>query len=147
MRADVGYPDERSELAVIRLDRRGVDSPTLDRVRQVLDPETVARARGLVDATTVSEQVAAYVVAIVRATRTLPGVSLGASPRASVHLLAAAKAAARLADRDFVTPDDVAAMAGPVLRHRLVLTPEAELERFGAGDAVNAALASVAVPR
>jgi len=146
-RADVGYPDERSELAVIGLGRRGVDSPSLDQVRQVLDPATVEGARELVDATTVSDQVAAYVVAVVRATRALPSVALGASPRASVHLLAGAKAAARLADRDFVTPDDVAAMAGPVLRHRLVLTPEAEFERFGAGDAVASALATVTVPR
>ena len=71
-----------------------------------------------------------YVVAVVRRTRELPSVSLGASPRAAVHLLGAAKAAARLAGREYVTPDDVARMAVPVLRHRLVLTPEAELERF-----------------
>jgi MoxR-like ATPase len=64
-----------------------------------------------------------------------------------VHLLAAAKVSARLAGRDFVTPDDVAAMALPVLRHRLILTPEAELEEFGADDAVKAALAAVPVTR
>jgi MoxR-like ATPase len=64
-----------------------------------------------------------------------------------VHLLAAARAAARLEGRDFVTPDDVARMAPPVLRHRLVLRPEAELERYGADDAVRAALQSVPVPR
>ena len=75
-----------------------------------------------------------------RRTRELPSVSLGASPRAAVHLLGAAKAAARLAGRDFVTPDDVARMAAPVLRHRLVLRPEAELERYDAADAIRAAL-------
>jgi MoxR-like ATPase len=64
-----------------------------------------------------------------------------------VHLLAASKAGARLAGRDFVTPDDVARMAPPVLRHRLVLRPEAELERYRPDDAVAAALAAVPVPR
>jgi MoxR-like ATPase len=74
-------------------------------------------------------------------------VTLGASPRAAVHLLAAARAAALLEGRDFVTPDDVVRMAPAVLAHRLVLAPEAELDRFTAGDAVAAALAAVPVPR
>ena len=90
---------------------------------------------------------ARYVVDVVRRTRELPSIELGASPRAAVHLLGAARAAARLAGRDFVTPDDVARMATPVLRHRLVLTPEAELERYGPDDAVRTALGDVPVPR
>ena len=73
--------------------------------------------------------------------------SLGASPRGAVHLLAAAKAAARLAGRDFVTPDDVVAVAPAVLRHRLQLRPEAELERYTADDAVATAISTVPVPR
>jgi MoxR-like ATPase len=145
--AEVGYPDEQQELAVLALAREGVASPPLEGLRPVLDPAQIAAARAQADATTVSGEVAAYVVALIRATRTLPSVSLGASPRAAVHLLAASKARARLADRDFVTPDDVAAMAPAVLRHRLVLTPEAELERFGSAQAIASALASVPVPR
>ena len=82
-----------------------------------------------------------------RATRTLPSVELGASPRAGVHLLAAAKAVARLDDRGYVTPDDVADVALDVLRHRILLRPEAELERYSADDAVRAALETVPVPR
>ncbi|HWI03420.1 MAG TPA: MoxR family ATPase, partial [Acidimicrobiales bacterium] len=104
-------------------------------------------ARDEVDATTASEELLAYVAAIVRRTRSLPSVSLGASPRAAVHLLAASKAAARLGGRSFVTPDDVVAMAAPVLRHRLLLRPEAELERYRPDDAVATAVAAVAVPR
>ena len=73
--------------------------------------------------------------------------ALGASPRAAVHLLAASKAAARLAGRDFVIPDDVVAVAPAVLRHRLILRPEAELERYRADDAVATAISSVPVPR
>jgi MoxR-like ATPase len=143
----MGYPDQRQELAVLALARTGVSSPVLDQVAPVLDAATLAQARSEVDATAISEQVTAYLVAVVRATRSLPSVALGASPRAAVHLLGAARAAARLAGRDFVTPDDVAGMAPAVLGHRLVLTPEAELERFGAPAAVRSALATVAVPR
>ncbi len=86
-------------------------------------------------------------MALVRRTRDLPSVALGASPRAAVHLLAAAKAAARLAGRDFVIPDDVVAVAPAVLRHRITLRPEAELEHYRADDAVSAAISSVPVPR
>jgi MoxR-like ATPase len=95
----------------------------------------------------VTDEVVGYVVAIVRRTRELPSVALGASPRAAVHLLAAAKASARLSGRTYVTPDDVAWMSYPVLRHRILLRPEAELERYRPDDAVQAALAAVPVPR
>jgi MoxR-like ATPase len=147
VQAEVGYPEHDEELAVLALQRQGVGSPSLQQVQPVLEPGELAAARALVDATNVSAQVAEYVVALVRGTRELPSVALGASPRAAVHLLAAAKGRARLAGRDFVTPDDVAEIAPPVLRHRLVLTPEAELERFGPGEAVAAALAAVPIPR
>jgi MoxR-like ATPase len=96
---------------------------------------------------TVSDEVARYLVTLVRTTRELPSVQLGASPRAAVHLLVAAKAAAVLAGRTFVTPDDVVGLAAPVLRHRLVLRPEAELERYDADAAIRTALDSVPVPR
>jgi MoxR-like ATPase len=147
VQVEIGYPDEQQERAVLALDRHGVGSPPLHRISPVLDGAQIAEARRQVDATTVSDTVAEYVVAVIRATRALPSVTLGASPRAAVHLLAAAKARARLSARDFVTPDDVAAVAPAVLRHRLVLTPEAELERFSPAQAIQAALASVPVPR
>jgi MoxR-like ATPase len=147
VRVDVSYPSAAEEGAILRLARAGVASPSLDVVTPVLDGAAIADARAAVDATTVSDEVENYVVAVTRATRALPSVALGASPRAAVHLLGAAKAAAQLAGRAFVTPDDVAAMAVPVLAHRLVLTPEAELERFGPGQAIASALASVPVPR
>ncbi|HEX2050025.1 MAG TPA: MoxR family ATPase [Actinomycetota bacterium] len=146
-KVDVGYPGEDDEMRMAKLARRGVAPATLDDVRAVASADEVAAARAELDATTVADDVAAYAVAVVRRTRTLPSVQLGASPRAAVHLFAAAKAAARMAGRDFVTPDDVERMAYPVLRHRLVLTAEAELERYGADEAVGAALADVPVPR
>jgi MoxR-like ATPase len=147
VRVDVGYPSEEAERALLGLRRRGLVPAALEEVRAVASAEDLRAARELVDATEAGEDVIGYVVAIVRRTRSLPSVSLGASPRAAVHLLGAARAAARLAGRAYVTPDDVARMAVPVLHHRLVLTPEAELERFTPDAAVRNALDAVPVPR
>jgi MoxR-like ATPase len=147
VRVDLGYPDEAAERRMLGLARRGLTPVALDDVRAVASGDDLRAARAEVDATEVSDEVAGYVVAIVRRTRELPSVVLGASPRAAVHLLGAAKAAARLAGRGYVTPDDVARMAVPVLHHRLVLTPEAELDRFTADAAVRNALDAVPVPR
>ena len=147
VKLDVGYPDEAGEVSMLRLAHRGVDPATLADVAPVAGPDQLRAARAEVDATTVAEEVLGYVAAIVRRTRSLPSVALGASPRAAVHLLAASKAAARLAGRAFVTPDDVVAMAAPVLRHRLLLRAEAELERYRPDDAVATAVAAVPVPR
>ena len=147
LKVDVGYPSEADEVAVLRLAHAGVDPVTLDDVQPVTSAAALLAARAEVDATRVSDEVTAYVAAVVRRTRELPSVSLGASPRAAVHLLAASKATARLEGRDFVTPDDVIRMAPPVLRHRLQLRPEAELERYRPDDAVATAIAAVPVPR
>ena len=144
---DVGYPSSDDEAAVLRLAHHGVAPATLSDVQAVTTPAELIDARATVDATTVTDAIVTYVVALVRRTRELPSVSLGASPRGAVHLLAAAKAAARLAGRDFVVPDDVVAVAPAVLRHRLQLRPEAELERYTADDAVATAVSTVPVPR
>jgi MoxR-like ATPase len=147
MKVEVGYPDEETERAILLLRHRGVAPATLDDVRPVLDVDELKQARYEVDSTGVSDEVVAYVASIVRETRNLPSVELGASPRAAVHMLAATRAYARLDDRGFVTPDDVAAVAHPVLRHRLILHAEAELERYRPDDAVDAVLQAVPVPR
>jgi MoxR-like ATPase len=143
----LGYPDEEVERGILELRHRGVAPATLDDVRPVVEERELREAQRDLDATGVADEVLAYVAAVVRATRELPSVELGASPRAAVHLLAAAKAEARLTERGFVTPDDVLAVAHDVLRHRIVLRPEAELERYTPEAAIDAALAGVAVPR
>jgi MoxR-like ATPase len=147
MKITVGYPDTAGELRMLGLLREGLRPVSLDDVAVVASAADIRAARSVVDAVTVSDEVAAYLVEVVRRTRELPSVTLGASPRAAVHLLVAAKAAAALAGRAFVTPDDITALAGPVLQHRIVLRPEAELERYDAADAVRTALESVPVPR
>src|SRR5215218_561505 len=147
VRVDVGYPDEDAEREMLGLARHGLAPAGLEEIAPVAGAEDLRAVRASVDATQVAAEVLDYVAAIVRRTRELPSVALGGSPRATVHLLGAAKAAARLAGRDFVTPDDVGRMALPVLRHRLVLTPEAELERYTPESAVRGALEAVPVPR
>jgi MoxR-like ATPase len=143
----IGYPAAADERAMLRLARRGLAPIALEDVRPVADAEALRAVRAQVDATEAADEVVGYVVDLVRRTRELPSVALGGSPRAAVHLLGAARAAARLAGRGYVTPDDVARMAFPVLRHRLVLTPEAELERATPEGAIRAALEDVPVPR
>ena len=147
VKLNVGYPSAEEELGMLGLARSGVASGDLDAVRPVAGADALREARAQVDATRVEEEVARYVVDVVRRTRELPSVELGASPRAAVHLLGAARAAARLAGRDYVTPDDVTTMARPVLAHRLLLRAEAEIERYSAADAIETALGAVTVPR
>ena len=122
---DVGYPSADDEAAMLRLAHNGVAPATLDDVQAVTSPaELHRRARRSSTPRPCSDAIVDYVVALVRRTRELPSVALGASPRGAVHLLAAAKAAARLAGRDFVTPDDVVAVAPAVLRHRIRCGPK-----------------------
>ncbi|HMJ76656.1 MAG TPA: AAA family ATPase [Iamia sp.] len=158
VKVDVGYPAEDVERAMLDLRRSGLAPIALGEVRPIVTADAGGETAGAVadltaalkaevDATTVTAEVADYLLAIVRTTRRLPAVEVGASPRAAVHLLAASRAAARLAGRAYVSPDDVVGVAPAVLRHRLVLRAEAELERFRPDDAVAAAIAAVPVPR
>jgi len=147
MKLDVGYPSAPDEEAMLRLRHSGVVPTTLDDVVAVGGIAQLQAARAQVDAVTASDAVIGYVAAVVRRTREVPSVALGASPRAAVHLLAAAKAVACMWGRNYVVPDDVVNIAGPVLRHRLLLTPEAELDRFRPDDALRTVLSSVPVPR
>jgi MoxR-like ATPase len=147
MKIEVGYPSPEQEGELLRLARDGLAPATLGEVERVTADEELLGLREDVNRVSVTPEVLDYLAAVVRRTRTLPAVELGASPRAGVHLLAASKAIAAMAGRGFVTPDDVARMALPVLRHRILVRPEAELERYTADDAVKAALAAVEVPR
>jgi MoxR-like ATPase len=147
MQLRVGYPSDQDEIALLKLRHEGVAPSTLDDVTAVTSASEILALRAVVDATVASDEVVGYTSALVRRTREIPSVVLGASPRAGVHLLAAAKARACLSGRHYVVPDDIAALAGAVLEHRLILTPEAELDRVTPAQVIENALASVAVPR
>jgi MoxR-like ATPase len=147
MKVVVGYPSAEEEETLLKLRHTGVSPATLDDVRPIADAGDLMTIRSDVDAVAVHERIVAYVAALVRRTRELPSISLGASPRAGVHLLAVAKAWACASGRSYVVPDDVVALAVPVLGHRLILTPEAEIDRFTPADALANALSSVPIPR
>lgn len=147
MKINVGYPSESAELEMLELPRNGVKPATLNDIKVVLTKEEILEARTKVAEVRIEPEVLSYLSLVVRATRSIPSVEVGASPRAAIHLAASAQAIACLAGRDYVTPDDIARVAVPCLHHRLVLRPEAELERYQPEDAVKTALASVEVPR
>jgi len=123
-RLAMGYPDAQAELAM--LDGHGEDDP-LYALRPVSDAPTVRRLIGAVRGIHVSDPVKRYVVELVTATRHTPELRLGASPRATLHLVRAARAVAALEGRDYVTPDDIQALAQPVLAHRLIPTAETQV--------------------
>jgi MoxR-like ATPase len=147
MKLSIGYPSAQDEEGLLRLRHSGVAPSTLDDVQAIGDASSFLAIRAEVDAVTVGDAVISYVAGIVRQTRNLPSVSLGASPRAAIHLLAASKAWARISGRSYVIPDDVTSLVPVVLRHRLTLTPEAELDQFTPELALQTVLASVPVPR
>ena len=143
LRIVVGYPDEADERAIARR-YRDAGEP-LEAVRTVLSGDRLPELRDATRRVTVSDEVEGYAVRLVRATREHPDLQLGASPRASVALYRAAQAAALLDGRDFVLPDDVAALAGPVLTHRLVLDVDRELRGATPSEVMDEVLAAVPV--
>jgi MoxR-like ATPase len=145
----IEYPSEAEEQQVVLRHHGGFDPRELDRagLLRFKDKDVILRCRERVQKITVEEGIARYVVQIVRASRETPTCVLGASPRASVAVLTAAKCLAAIRGKSYVTPDDVKGVARPVLRHRLILRPEAEIEGYTADRIVEDLLAQVPVPR
>jgi MoxR-like ATPase len=143
------YPVPEAELEVLRRWDSGIElrDPAAAGVRPALDAAAVAEARAEARKVVVHEAIQRYIVELALATRTSPELSLGASTRAQVLLMLAAKAAAAFDGRDYVTPDDVKALLGPVLRHRLQLRPEAEVAGQTALGVLGAVVARVTPPR
>ncbi len=144
VRGRIGYPDAHGERRIARRYRDRAEP--LDAIEPVISGADVLELRDRARTVLVTPEVEAYIVAIVRATREHPDLQLGASPRASVGLYRAAQAAAVLDGRDFVTPDDVKGLAGPVLTHRLVVDLDRSLRGVTADAIAAAILESVPVP-
>ncbi|HEX6373234.1 MAG TPA: MoxR family ATPase, partial [Longimicrobium sp.] len=145
----VGYPGAEAERAILD---RYVDGFSADRaetygISPILGGGEIIQLRQAVSTVHVEPIVRDYVTRIVRATREEPSLALGASPRAGVALFLASRAEAFLSGRDFVTPDDVKALALPVLRHRVVLTPEAEVEGQTVDERLAGLLNTIPAPR
>ena len=148
IKAMMPYPSREAELELLARYERGFDAERLDDAAMpaALSASEVVGLRGLVDGVRVAEDVRAYIADITRTTRDERMLALGASPRATVSLFRAARAAAVLEGRDFVTPDDVKGIAPAVLRHRIALSPELEVEGRTADDVLAALLDRIRVP-
>jgi MoxR-like ATPase len=142
-RVSMGYPVESAEIAMLDAHTR---SNPLEDLEPVTDAAEVRKLIGIVSEVYVAEAVQRYAVAISTATRKSPELMLGASPRATLHLVRAAKAAAALAGRDYVIPDDVQALASQVLAHRMLPTVEASMSGRTTEAALKQIVANVAMP-
>ena len=148
MKVLIGYPAAGLEQGILTRYVGGfeADRPATYGVTAVTDAAGLERLRRAVEAVRVEPQITAYITAIVRATREAASLTLGASPRAGVALLKAARAGALLAERDYVIPDDVKGMGPAVLRHRVSVAPELELEGVTPDAALQAVLDKTEVP-
>jgi MoxR-like ATPase len=144
LRARIGYPDDAGERRIARRHQGAADP--LDTIEPVITRDRLLQVRDRVRTVGVADEVEAYVVAVVRATREHPDIDLGGSPRATVALYRAAQAAAVLEGRDFVTPDDVKGIAGAVLAHRLVVDLDRSLHGATAEGVIASLLGTVAAP-
>nr|WP_279636979.1 MoxR family ATPase [Corallococcus llansteffanensis] len=149
LKIDVGYPAPEEEDAILASVHRGFDAGDLAKagVNAAVTKDGLLAARAALNEVNVELPVLGYIRKLVSATRASPNIRLGAGPRAGVHLLLASKALAALRGRDFVTPDDVRFLAGPVLRHRLLLSPDAELDGATPTDVLREVVQGVEVPR
>jgi MoxR-like ATPase len=149
LKLTVPLPSRDEEFRVLNNHHRGFDPRDLRAagVVPVADAADLAAGRAAVRGVQAAAELLAYVVDLCRATRQSPSLSLGASPRGATALLATAKAWAWLSGRDYVTPDDVKALARPTLRHRVAVRPEAELEGVTADGVLDSVLATVPAPR
>jgi MoxR-like ATPase len=149
LKVRVDYLSSQEEILLLTMLQKGVDlfDPARIKLKSV-ESTLLKQAREEVRAgVRVEPSLFAYIVEITRQTRTSPALSLGASPRATVSLMAAAKAAAAMDGRDYIIPDDVKSVAPPVLRHRVILKPEAELEGLTPDHVLSDLLQVVEVPR
>ena len=143
-RISMGYPDAASELAMV--DGHAATDP-LDTLNAVSDAREVAAVLAAIRSVHMAPELRRYAVELSSATRRMPEIRLGASPRATLHLVRAARAHAALAARDFVVPDDIQAVAAAVLAHRLVLSPESLNARRNPADLIRAVVARQPVPQ
>ena len=147
VRIVIDYPSQEEERQILYRFRSDFKQVQQRAVRAVFTKELVAKYTALVEKVFIRDELLDYIAALVHRTRTHPDLYLGASPRASLGILRLSKAVAALDGRDFVTPDDIQYVAYPVLNHRIILTPEREMEGFGSRDVIQEIVRGIEVPR
>ncbi|HSC55205.1 MAG TPA: MoxR family ATPase [Phnomibacter sp.] len=144
---NVAYPTVAEEVQILQQQQYETAAELLNKVQPVLNAADIAHFRGLVKAMVVESKLLEFIANIVAGTRNNPFLYLGASPRASLNILKASKAMAAIRARDFVLPEDIINVVPHVLRHRIILSPEKEMEGFTADDLITQLLEKVEVPR
>jgi MoxR-like ATPase len=144
---DVKYPTLQEEIGILTKQQSQTASNLLEEVSKVINVHQLKEYRSLIQAVIIEPKLIEFVAAIVNETRNNPSLYLGASPRASLAILRSAKACAAIKGRDFVTPDDIIEMAPHILRHRIILTPEKEMEGLTTDDLIDSILKAIQVPR
>lgn len=144
---EVGYPTLQDEVNILNRQQGKTQAQMISDIRKLLSPADLQHYRSQVQSIITEPKLVEFIARIVHETRNNPALYLGASPRASLALLRSAKACAAIKGRDFVTPEDIVEMAPHVLRHRIILTPEKEMEGITADDLIETILKSIEVPR
>ncbi len=144
---EISYPALQEEISILNMQQGKTQNELLKDVKKLLSPQELAHFRQVVQDIKVEHKLIEYIATIVHDTRNNPALYLGASTRASLALLKAAKATAALRGRNFVIPEDIVEMAPHVLRHRIMLTPEKEMEGLRPDDLIANILKSIEVPR
>ncbi|MCB0620426.1 MAG: MoxR family ATPase [Saprospiraceae bacterium] len=146
-RIRLDYPQLDEEKAILRRFRNDFSLAVKEQTRAVFSPQEIEECRSLVEQVYIREELLDYIAQIIHQTRNNGDLFLGASPRASLAILKTSKAIAAMRGRDFVTPDDIRYVAYPVLNHRIILTPEREMEGYDPQDVVNEIIQQIEVPR
>jgi len=149
LKVEVGYPNQAVEKQILQNHVAGFDAASLDDVgiEQIVDADQVEAMQRELAEVRVDEGILDYIVDVVGRTRAHRSIELGASPRASIALLACARVTAAIRGRDFVIPDDIKALAPAVLRHRIILAPDAEFEGLSADECIREVLDEATVPK
>lgn len=144
---NIDYPDLEEEKAILRRFRNDFSMAATEEVQPVFSAEGIQECRSLIEQVHIKEELLDYIAAIIHDTRNNGDLFLGASPRASLAIMKASKAIAAMNGRDFVTPDDIQYVAYPVLNHRIILTPEREMEGYDTKDVIEDIVKKIEVPR
>ena len=144
---EIGYPSLQEEITILLNQQGKNQQQLLEQVNKMFSAAEIKHYREIVQQVKIEPRLIEYIANIINETRNSPSLYLGASTRASLALLKSAKAAAALKGRDFVIPEDVIDMAKPVLRHRIMLTPEKEMEGISTDDLIESILKNLEVPR
>ncbi|MCO5235576.1 MAG: MoxR family ATPase [Chitinophagaceae bacterium] len=144
---NVPYPTEEEEVAILTRFHHNSGEEMVSRVNEVMTGQQISELRQLARSVLVEEKLLQFIAQMVTATRSHKSVYLGASPRASLAIMNAAKATAAIRGRDFVMPEDILEMAYPVLRHRIILTPEKEMEGATEDEVIKEIIHSLEIPR